>query len=153
MRKSFDLCYGRGITTYEGRAGPRRCQTQSIPADRLPRGLGVSKLGRRPCHRTLKRPHCMPNTLPRRPAQRHVHPPPLLCWIIWKHRNGIVFDGQRPCLWASRLPREVLLVLWCIMFNIIATRCKIQTPFVVNFVVKRKKNSSGTGFVTSIVAN
>ncbi|RCV43807.1 hypothetical protein SETIT_9G323400v2 [Setaria italica] len=52
----------------------------------------------------------------------------LCCWHLWKHRNGVVFNEQQPCLsnilrscredarlWASRLPRADAPVVesWC----------------------------------------
>nr|TKV96300.1 hypothetical protein SEVIR_9G420050v2 [Setaria viridis] len=52
----------------------------------------------------------------------------LCCWHLWKHRNGVVFNEQQPCLsnilrscredarlWASRLPRADAPIVesWC----------------------------------------
>jgi hypothetical protein len=58
------------------------------------------------------------------PPLHDLHPPLLLCWHIWKHRNSVIFDDQQPCLrrllrscieatrlLVSRLPRRDAHVL------------------------------------------
>jgi hypothetical protein len=56
----------------------------------------------------------------------------LCCWNLWKHRNAVVFDAQRPCLrrllrtcaedarlWAHRLPADDASIpeSWCSIFS------------------------------------
>jgi hypothetical protein len=69
----------------------------------------------------------------------------LVCWMLWKHPNGIVFSGESPShrrfwhsgkeethLWCCRLPvadRQVTEEAWCLLFSSMQTLGKIVNVF------------------------